>query len=216
MLRTRIEDNPRSTLFEGCDGVQTLYMQRQVPPPPTGGNVIALPVLPTTAWTRNGGLINSLCSPPNPAEAAFGAVSGTSVVLMSQSMGVSCCTCTARTRSYLLPTLRAATARLRGVFAAARDGAPYSVASMRVELFRNGSRLGTRIYAAENRPNNNCAGSSERPELLLRSGAAFDVPLAALAPAGASFDEIRIHLQGYGCGSSFQAVGIAQLTVVGR
>jgi hypothetical protein len=101
------------------------------------------------------------------------------------------------------------------VFAARRDAAPYSVGSMRVELFRNGTRLGTRVYAAENRPNNNCAGASERPEQVLRSGAAFNVPLAPLAPAGATFDEIRIHLQGYGCGPSNQSVGVSQLAVVG-
>lgn len=164
----------------------------------SGYSELPLALLPESSWTANGGTINAVCpGTPNPRETGFTQV-GSGVSLATESNAVDCCTCAARTRSFVVPTTSTSGARLRGTLTTTRgQSTVYAVASMRVTLTKNGSDIADRVLAGESRPNNNCAGSSERPEVIVQG--AFDLDLSAFA-AGASFDGVRIDLMGYGCG----------------
>jgi hypothetical protein len=83
---------------------------------------------------------------------------------------------------------------------------------MQVDLLQNGVRVAQRVYAAENRPNNNCAGSNQVPEALLVSGAPFDIALSSIA-AATPFNGVVIHLQGYGCNIASNSITTANFRI---
>lgn len=168
---------------------------------------------PAANWAAGPGEVNPVCSPPNPRERAFvddATPEGPAVTLHSTADRVDCCTCTRRTASFpLSETLNTDRAVLHGWLEATRGKQDvYSVASMQVDLFRSGSRVAARVYAGENRPNNNCA--IERPETLIESAAPFDLPLSTIRP-NAEFDEVRVHLQGYACGPAGNSITLGGL-----
>ncbi len=197
-----------------CSSITTIYLR----PAPGGGsgspNAILLPALPASAWIKDGGGINALCAPPNPSEALF-QTTGSTTVLACRSTSAQCCTCTRRYRSYSVPRMSTTTARIRGRFYAATTPSRYSQPSMRIELLLNGITVGKRVYAAQNRPNNNCIGPSEMPETILRSSANFDIRLSTIA-AGQQFDQVRVHLLGYGCEFATNGVAIQNMILLPR
>ncbi len=189
-----------------------------IPPrPPCQAGAGGLDLCTLDGWTPDYGEITPPCHPPNPHETSFEPVLlglRPGVQLRTASNDMQCCTCTRRSKRFpmgrVFDTSRTV---LRGWFEASRGpNDPYSVASAQVDLLFRGTRVASAVFAAENRPNNNCAGSSQRPERLLKNGSDFSVPLSSLKSAG-EFDEVELHLQGYGCGPATNAVILADVRV---
>ncbi len=197
-----------------CSSIGNFYLR----PAPGGGNgtpnAILVPALPASAWIKDEGGINALCAPPNPSEALF-QTTGFTAILACRSTTAQCCTCTRRYRSYSVPRMSTTTARIRGRFYAATTPSRYSQPSMRIELLLNGVTVGKRVYATQNRPNNNCVGPSEMPETILRSNANFDIRLSTIA-AGQQFDQVRVHLLGYGCEFATNGVAVQNMILLPR
>jgi hypothetical protein len=197
-----------------CSSIGNLYLH----PAPGGGsgtpNAILLPALPASAWVKDGGGINALCAPPNPFEALF-QTTGSTAIFACRSNTAQCCTCTRRYRTYSVPRMSTATARIRGRFYAATTPSRYSQPSMRIELLLNGATVGKRVYAMQNRPNNNCVLPSEMPETILRSNSSFDIRLSTIAP-GQQFDQVRVHLLGYGCDFATNGVAVQNMMLLPR
>jgi probable HAF family extracellular repeat protein len=184
---------------------------------PATGTGYQLSVQPASSWTLDAGEINSPCTPPNPYETKFSNATtpgGPGVARFCASDTLNCCTCTRRSKSFPLPAvLNTSTSRLRGYFVAQRGSNDvYSVGSMRVDLYLNGSLVAKRLYASENRPNNNCAGTSELPETLLPPPL-FNIDLSTIAP-GAQFNEVIIRLNGYACGTATNEIYVAELEIL--
>jgi len=176
-----------------------------------------LQVQPTKSWTLDAGEINPPCKPANPFEKKFVAVltpGGKGVERECAARGVSCCTCTRRSKSFPLHTvLNTSNSHIRGYFVTRRGAKdPYSLASMRIDLYRKGVEVAKRLYAEENRPNNNCAGSSELPAALLLPPL-FNVALSSIAP-GIQFDEVRIRLNGYACETGTNYLWLANVQIL--
>jgi formylglycine-generating enzyme required for sulfatase activity len=162
-------------------------------------------------WTAGLGPFEKPCDPPNPRETFFGRpekAASPMIELRTASSDVMCCQCASRTRSIPMNrTLRARDAYLYGVFQTDRGPSDtFSVASMQIDLNLRGSRQGSAVFASENRPNNNCAGTDQRPEKLLKG--AFSSQILSMI-ADVEFDEILVRLQGYGCGPASNRVAIA-------
>jgi hypothetical protein len=213
MFTTEAVDNPRAGLYEGCDPVATFGLLHKLPPARvTGaGNVFPLGMGPAdgSGWTKSFGEASPPCTPPNPAETRF-AINGSSAVLLATSTGLGCCGCTQRDRAWTFPApLQIGNSILRGTFDAVRGAGAFGVGSFEIELKLNGTRLGNMTYAAENRPNNNCA--NHRPEKIVMPRTRFRIPLSDVA--GGTFDEIRLHIMGYGCGANTAAAGLGQLVL---
>jgi hypothetical protein len=188
------------------------------PAPPLGYTQSPLPILPPSSWTQNGGIINPVCTPsPDPFETGFFAVdAGTDaggVELTAGSNDVSCCTCTARSRSFPVPATPVQGTHLQGALAAARGAKdPYSVGSMRITLKFQGSSIGSRVFAQESRPNDNCVGSSEMPETVLAQDD-FDIDVAPFATGGTQFDEVDVDLNGYACVTGTSEIVLSCMSV---
>lgn len=189
-----------------------------VPTASFGQTTIQLPAQPASSWVKDFGEVNQPCGPPNPEEVNFINMStpmGAGVRMTTQSNSVACCTCTRRSKVFPLGTvLNSDNASLQGWFQATRGPVDlYSVASMQIDLYRSGSRVGFNVYAAENRPNNNCA--LKLPETLLPSPGVFNIALSTISPH-TQFDQIVIHLQGYGCGLAGNSIAVAALSLVNQ
>lgn len=177
-----------------------------------------LALQPSASWTANAGTINAECTDasgapsPNPSEQQFDDVA-TGVELIATSHQEMCCTCTARTRSFkMASTMNVQGTHLTGVFATDRgQNDRYAVSSMRITVLNGGSKLGSRVFAREQRANDNCVGSSELPETVLND--LFDIDISQLATGGAQFDEVRIDLNGYACGNATTGIALVDLRV---
>ncbi len=173
---------------------------------------------PVSSWGTDCGESSGGCCQPelNPFEVSFLDVSaggGPGVKLDSISTSFFCCSCVRRTKSFPLGRmLNSSEFNLAGWFQTARGpGDFYSVASMQIDLYQAGNRVALRTFAAENRPNNNCAsGVNQMPEALLISGQPFVIPLSSFA-GSVDFDEVRVHVQGYGCGLAFNSIALSNL-----
>jgi hypothetical protein len=167
-----------------------------------------VPLTPKSDWPADGGEVNPPCDPPNPAETSFAATGGGASISV-QSANCACCSCARRTGTYVLPReVTTTSASLYGLWSATRGANDkYSLGSMRIDLYYKGSPVAKKLYAAESRPNNNCAGDSEKPEEIIKPGS-FQVMLAYLK-MDAMIDEVRVRLQGYGC---CEATATAKLT----
>jgi hypothetical protein len=182
---------------------------------PPGCALQPLAIQPASAWTPNGGSMNPVCAPAaNPEEQSFVDVAS-GVELTAASNQEMCCTCTARSRVFKVGTTPVAGTRLMGTFAAGRGvHDTWSVASMRVTLKQGGSEIARRVFAQENRQNDNCVGSSELPETVLPD--VFDIDLSSMlsgSQGAATFDEIDVDLQGYACGTASNAIALLDLEV---
>ena len=213
-------DNRLSGACIGCYTLPTMFLRSQPPPPPpapsppnpilaNGWYLIALD--PNSTWTANVGIINAACTPPNPFELGFADL-GWIASLRAESNRVDCCTCTARSRNFSVPLSSTSTARLTGVLFDQRSPtAPYSLGSLRVQVKMGNGQVGrTRILATQNRPNNNCAGSSELPAVMVNNAVPFQLRLSTVAPAS-QFDHLQIDLNSYGCGTEIDSVAVALL-----
>ncbi len=175
---------------------------------------LELPLLPETAWTANGGPIHPVCTPaPNPHEVHFTELAS-GVDLATASSTVDCCTCAARSRSFSIASMPTQGAHLHGVAMFQRGASDtWSVASMRLTVKSAGQVVTSRVIAAERRGNNNCAGSSELPEVLVDGSDVFDLDLGALAP-NARFDEVDVDVMGYACGNGTNEATLESLHVL--
>jgi len=72
--------------------------------------------------------------------------------------------------------------------------------------------VGSAVFAAEHRPNNNCTGQLGN-EVIVKSNAPFSIPLQSIGN-WQTIDEIRIYLQGYACTNGTNAVTLSDLTLV--
>lgn len=213
-------DNPLAAACSGCTALTTMRMASAVPPPPPapsppnpttlrGGFMLAFDQ--SSTWTSNGGTINPVCSPPNPREVSFNDI-GWIASLRAQSLGVSCCTCTARSRTYALPaTVNTATARLHGYFYTARStGATFGAGDVRVSLVNAGASIGSRVLTP-GMTQDGCVGSGET-RVNVTNGAYFTLPLATLN-SSSSIDHIEIDVGAYGCGPDNVSTAIGMMVV---
>jgi hypothetical protein len=196
----------------GADGGAPFLVLPTATVPASACAPTILPLQPATSWNQNAGTINSACTPQaNPEELSFVDVV-TGVELTAGSNTQSCCTCTARSKQFKLASTAVAGTNLEGVFAAARgQNDQYAVASMRITVKNGGQSIGSRVFAREDRQNDNCAGSSELPETVLND--LFNIDLSSFATGNTSFDEIDVDLQGYACGNAMSAIALVDLRV---
>jgi hypothetical protein len=125
-----------------------------------------------------------------------------------------CCKCIRRGATFpLRVAVKNNSARLEGWFSASRGaGDPYSMASFRVNLWSNNAVVGSAVFAAEHRPNNNCTGQAGK-EVIVKSNAPFSIPLQSIGTWQA-IDEIRIYMQSYACIFGTNTITLSNLTLV--
>jgi hypothetical protein len=178
--------------------------------------VVHVELQPSSDWAVAGSGIGPVCDmPPSPGETDWAASANDGVTLGVVGTDIFCCDCIRRSAYYALGlSIPISGTHLTGTFVG-QDAGRYAAASFRVILLSGTEILAHKVFSDQQRGNNNCAGTSEEPEIQVPSGAVFDIDLATLSTR-ATFDGFEIEVLGYACpdGSGVTAAATAILSAV--